>query len=81
MRGGLRNSFTPRRQSPELIENSIPSLWSEAMLSDRIGIGRTPVPGIGAAAGDEVAAADAAEAVVEYAEYYTRSVIVGRPNI
>lgn len=33
------------------------------------------------ASGDEVAAADAAEAMVEYAEYYTRSVIVGRPNI
>jgi DNA-binding GntR family transcriptional regulator len=33
------------------------------------------------AAGDEVAAADAAKAKVDYAEYYTRSVIVGRPNI
>jgi DNA-binding GntR family transcriptional regulator len=31
------------------------------------------------ASGDEVAAADAAKAMVDYAEYYTRSVIVGRP--
>ena len=31
--------------------------------------------------GDEVAAADAAQAMVDYAEYYTRSVIVGRTSI
>jgi DNA-binding GntR family transcriptional regulator len=33
------------------------------------------------ASGDEVAAADAARAMVDYAEYYTRSVIIGRTNI
>jgi DNA-binding GntR family transcriptional regulator len=33
------------------------------------------------ASGDEVAAADAATAMVDYAEYYTRSVIVGRTTI
>lgn len=33
------------------------------------------------ASGDEVAAADAATAMVDYAEYYTRSVIVGRTSI
>lgn len=33
------------------------------------------------AAGDEVAAAEAATAMVDYAEYYTRSVIVGRTTI
>jgi DNA-binding GntR family transcriptional regulator len=33
------------------------------------------------AAGDEAAAADAAKKMVDYAEYYTRSVIVGRTTI
>jgi hypothetical protein len=33
------------------------------------------------ASGDEVAAAEAATAMVDYAEYYTRSVIVGRTTI
>ena len=33
------------------------------------------------ASGDETAAADAARAMVDYAEYYTRSVIVGRTTI
>jgi DNA-binding GntR family transcriptional regulator len=33
------------------------------------------------ASGDEVAAAEAATAMVDYAEYYTRSVIVGRATI
>jgi hypothetical protein len=33
------------------------------------------------ASGDEVAAAEAATAMVDYAEYYTRSVIVGRTPI
>ncbi len=33
------------------------------------------------ASGDEVAAADAAKAMVDYAEYYTRSVITGRTNV
>ena len=33
------------------------------------------------ASGDEAAAADAARTMVEYAEYYTRSVIVGRTTI
>src|SRR4051812_35767335 len=33
------------------------------------------------ASGDEVAAAEAATAMVDYAEYYTRSVIVGRETI
>ena len=32
------------------------------------------------AAGDEVAAADAAIAMVEYAEFYTRKVITGRTS-
>ena len=32
------------------------------------------------AAGDEVAAAEAADRMVDYAEYYTRAVIVGRSN-
>jgi DNA-binding GntR family transcriptional regulator len=35
----------------------------------------------GIASGDEVAAADAARAMVDYAEYYTRSVITGRTTI
>jgi DNA-binding GntR family transcriptional regulator len=33
------------------------------------------------AAGDEVGAADAARTMVEYAEFYTRSVITGRTNV
>jgi DNA-binding GntR family transcriptional regulator len=33
------------------------------------------------AVGDEVAAAEAAKAMVDYAEYYTRSVITGRTNV
>jgi hypothetical protein len=33
------------------------------------------------ASGDEVTAAEAAKAMVDYAEYYTRSVIVGRTAI
>jgi hypothetical protein len=32
------------------------------------------------ASGDEIAAADAADRMVDYAEYYTRAVIVGRSS-